>query len=143
MAGKPPSTYTPFLLKVDIEGAEKSLFTGPAAVLDQFPIIIMEPHDWMLPGLQTSVEFFRFHAAAGREFSMKNENVVSIAHHPTLAHCTVTPPPPPPNRSRVRIAIESVVKGLRPGIYQPRPNRGPRRAHLPAGVRRPRFAGDR
>ena len=96
MTGKPPSTYTPFLLKVDIEGAEKSLFTGPAAVLDQFPIIIMEPHDWMLPGQQTSVEFFRFHAAAGREFSMKNENVVSIAHHPSLAHCTVTPPPASP-----------------------------------------------
>jgi FkbM family methyltransferase len=93
MASKPATQFTPFLLKVDIEGAEKSLFTGPAAVLDQFPIIIMEPHDWMLPGQQTSVEFFRFHARAGREFSMRNENVVSISHHPSLRNCPVTPPP--------------------------------------------------
>jgi FkbM family methyltransferase len=84
MASKPASGYAPFLLKVDIEGAEKSLFTCSAPLLDQFPIIIMEPHDWMLPGQQTSVEFFRFHAQAGREFSMKNENVASIAHHPSL-----------------------------------------------------------
>lgn len=93
LASKPGSAYAPFLLKVDIEGAEKSMFTGSAAVLDQFPVIIMEPHDWMLPGQQTSVEFFRFHAAAGREFSMRNENVVSIAHHPNLTQCAVTPPP--------------------------------------------------
>jgi FkbM family methyltransferase len=93
MASKPAHTSAPFLLKVDIEGAEKRMFTGPAAVLDQFPIIIMEPHDWMLPGQQTSVEFFRFHAQAGREFSMRNENVVSIAHDPSLASCAVTPPP--------------------------------------------------
>jgi FkbM family methyltransferase len=93
MASKPAHTYTPFLLKVDIEGAEKSMFTGSAAVLDRFPIIIMEPHDWMLPGQQTSVEFFRFHAQSGREFCMRNENVVSISHHPSLRDCRVTPPP--------------------------------------------------
>ena len=33
----------------------------------------------MLPGQQTSVEFFRFHAATGREFAIKDENVASIA----------------------------------------------------------------
>jgi FkbM family methyltransferase len=80
MASKPVSEYAPFLLKVDIEGAEKSLFASEAAVLDQFPLIIMEPHDWMFPGEHTSVEFFRFHSQAGREFAMKHENVASIAH---------------------------------------------------------------
>lgn len=70
----------PFLLKVDIEGAERSLFTGDATLLDRFPLIVMEPHDWLLPGERTSVEFFRFHANAGREFIMKHENVVSIAY---------------------------------------------------------------
>jgi FkbM family methyltransferase len=93
LATKDAAKYVPFLLKVDIEGAEKSLFTTPVAVLDQFPIIVMEPHDWMLPGEQTSLEFFRFHAQAGREFSMRHENVASIAHHPRLAQCPVTPPP--------------------------------------------------
>ena len=85
MASKLTSSYVPFLLKVDIEGAEKSLFSGPAAILDQFPLILMEPHDWMLPGQQTSAEFFRFHGQAGREFVMKDENIGSIAHDPALS----------------------------------------------------------
>jgi FkbM family methyltransferase len=85
LASKPTSMYSPFLLKVDIEGAERSLFTGPAAVLDQFPVIVMEPHDWMFPGQRTSVEFFRFHAEAGREFAMKHENVASIAYDRRVA----------------------------------------------------------
>ena len=79
MASKPQSTYSPFLLKVDIEGAEKSLFTASASLLDQFSLILAEPHDWLLPGQHTSVELFRFHAAAGREFAMNNENIASIA----------------------------------------------------------------
>ena len=84
LSTKPASGYSPFLLKVDIEGAEKSLFTGPASVLDKFPLIIMEPHDWLFPGQQTSVEFFRFHAQAGREFTMHNENIASIVCDPGL-----------------------------------------------------------
>jgi FkbM family methyltransferase len=80
MASKPQSAYSPFLLKVDIEGAERSLFTASASLLDQFPLILAEPHDWLLPGQHTSVELFRFHAAAGREFSMNHENIASIAY---------------------------------------------------------------
>jgi len=84
MACRPASEFTPFLLKVDIEGAENSLFSANADLLDRFPVIVMEPHDWMFPGQQTSVEFFRFHAQAGREFAMKHENVASIAYRPEL-----------------------------------------------------------
>ena len=84
LSAKPTSGYSPFLLKVDIEGAEKSLFTGSASVLDLFPLIIMEPHDWLFPGQRTSVEFFRFHAQAGREFTMHNENIASIVCDPRL-----------------------------------------------------------
>lgn len=71
--------YVPFLLKIDIEGGEKSLFSGDTSAIDRFPIIIMEPHDWMYPGDPVSREFFRFHVEAQREFSMKHENVASIA----------------------------------------------------------------
>jgi FkbM family methyltransferase len=81
---QPKDQYTPFLLKIDIEGAEKSLFSGDTSHFNTFPLIILEPHDWMLPGQRSSMEFFRFHASAGREFSMKHENVASIAHHPCL-----------------------------------------------------------
>ena len=109
LASAPSSEYTPFLLKVDIEGAEKGLFTGPPAVLDQFPVIIMEPHDWMFPGEQTSVEFFRFHAQAGREFSMKHENVASIAHHPSLLDL------PPAATSGAGRASSSRIPVARPG----------------------------
>jgi FkbM family methyltransferase len=79
LLSKPDSKYTPFLLKVDIEGAEKALFAGPFSFLNQFPLIVFEPHDWMFPGAGTSVEFFRFHAEAGREFAMNHENIASIA----------------------------------------------------------------
>jgi FkbM family methyltransferase len=84
LTSKPPSTYAPFLLKVDIEGAEKSLFASNTSAINQFPLIILEPHDWLLPGQLTSVEFFRFHAENGREFAMKHENIASITNHPDL-----------------------------------------------------------
>lgn len=73
------SACVPFLLKVDIEGAEKFLFTGDLAPLAAFPVIILEPHDWMMPGRLISQEFFRFHVAYGRDFAMRHENVASIA----------------------------------------------------------------
>ncbi len=78
LESKHASTYSPFLLKLDIEGAEQSLFTGPSSVLDKFPLIIMEPHDWLFPGQRTSAAFFRFHAQTGREFAMHHENIASI-----------------------------------------------------------------
>lgn len=78
LESKPSSAYTPFLLKLDIEGAEKPLFDGDCSSIAQFPIIIMEPHDWFLPGQATSLGFFRFHASAGRELLIQHENIVSI-----------------------------------------------------------------
>jgi FkbM family methyltransferase len=79
LASKPSTAYVPFLLKLDIEGAEKNLFDGDCSVIDQFPSIVMEPHDWILPGQLTSRGFFRFHAAAGRELIVNHENIASIA----------------------------------------------------------------
>lgn len=79
LAANSASEYTPFLLNRDIEGAEQPLFSGDTACFDLFPLIVIEPHDWMIPGQLTSQPFFRFHAAAGREFCMNNENIASIA----------------------------------------------------------------
>ena len=73
------SNKTPFILKIDIEGAEKTLFDGDCSLINQFPIIIMEPHDWLLRGQGSSTGFFRFHAAYGREFCMNHENIGSLA----------------------------------------------------------------
>ena len=88
LASKPASAYAPFLLKIDIEGAEKNLFDGETESINRFPLIILEPHDWLMPGQQTSQEFFRFHAASGREFCMKHENVASIVPHSSLLQMT-------------------------------------------------------
>lgn len=85
---KPASAYAPFLLKVDIEGAEKNLFDGDTDAINRFPLIILEPHDWLMPGQHTSQEFFRFHAAAGREFCMKHENVASVVPDSSLLEMT-------------------------------------------------------
>jgi FkbM family methyltransferase len=82
LASKPASCYTPFLLKVDIEGAEKYLFSSDYAVLNRFPVILMEPHDRFFPGEGTSLEFFRFHADTRREFSMNSTTIASLALHP-------------------------------------------------------------
>jgi FkbM family methyltransferase len=84
LASKPATAYAPFLLKVDIEGAEKDLFAGDTEPINRFPLIILEPHDWLMPGQHTSREFFRFHAAAGREFCMKHENIASVVPHNSL-----------------------------------------------------------
>lgn len=81
-ASKSLAEYTPFLLKIDIEGAERNLFDGDVSAIDRFPIIIMEPHDWLLPGQHTSASFFRYHAASGREFIVNHENVASIDTRP-------------------------------------------------------------
>jgi FkbM family methyltransferase len=88
LASKPASAYAPFLLKIDIEGAEKNLFDGETESINRFPLIILEPHDWLMPGQQTSQEFFRFHAASGREFCMKHENIASIVPHSSLLKMT-------------------------------------------------------
>ena len=72
-------TAEPFLLKVDIEGAEKALFSGDGAMLDRFPIIAMEPHDWMLPGQRTALPFFRFHVEHERDFGYQGENIFSFS----------------------------------------------------------------
>jgi FkbM family methyltransferase len=78
LASKPPSRYRPFILKIDIEGAEKELFAGDTSTINSFPLIILEPHDWLFPGEYSSLDFFRFHVEAKREFCMKDENVASV-----------------------------------------------------------------
>jgi FkbM family methyltransferase len=88
LASKPATQYTPFLLKIDIEGAEKSLFSGAVDSIAEFPLIIIEPHDWLFPGELSSQPFFHFHVNAGREFCMRNENIASIANHSSLLGVT-------------------------------------------------------
>jgi FkbM family methyltransferase len=72
------ASSVPFILKVDIEGYEARLFEQPTQATASFPIIIVEPHDWLLPGQGTALNFFKFHSSNGRDFLYGNENVFSI-----------------------------------------------------------------
>jgi FkbM family methyltransferase len=74
----PADRFVPFILKIDIEGAEKTLFDTDQDALASFPVIIIEPHDWLMPGEMTSRGFFRFHSQQGRDFSYHSENIFSL-----------------------------------------------------------------
>ncbi len=50
---------TPFILKVDIEGAEQMLFAEETDWLDRFALVVIELHDWMQPGDAVSCGFYR------------------------------------------------------------------------------------
>lgn len=75
----------PFLLKVDIEGFEHDLFSRPAPWLDDFYVVVMELHDWMMPGEARSGNFLRAIAPLNRDFVHINENIFSIANRPPEA----------------------------------------------------------
>jgi FkbM family methyltransferase len=81
----PPSGVTPFIFKIDIEGAESDLFSRHCDALDRFPVIVIELHDWMLPGESNSRNFLQWHVEKKRDFVQIGENAVSISNSMALA----------------------------------------------------------
>ena len=71
---------TPFILKIDIEGAESDLFSRHSEELNKFPLVIIELHDWMLPGESNSRNFLKWHIEMERDFVHFGENVFSISN---------------------------------------------------------------
>jgi FkbM family methyltransferase len=79
LSQKSESIYQPFILKIDIEGSEKALFAKtPWTDFDRFPVIIVEEHDFMMPGRSTGSAFFEYHARRERDFLFVHENIFSI-----------------------------------------------------------------
>ncbi|MBO9650796.1 MAG: FkbM family methyltransferase [Variovorax sp.] len=70
----------PFIIKIDIEGFEQDLFEKNIEWLDAFPLLIIELHDWMLPGQASSGNFLRAVAHRNRDFLYRNENVFSFSN---------------------------------------------------------------
>lgn len=68
----------PFLIKIDIEGAEAELFSQDTGWFDEFPVAIIELHDWILPGENNSRNFLKCVSALARDFVFIGENVFSI-----------------------------------------------------------------
>jgi len=69
----------PFIVKIDIEGAERELFSHEAAWVDHVPLIIVEPHDWMLPRQRCAQPLLRRMARADRDFVIIGENIFSMS----------------------------------------------------------------
>lgn len=65
----------PLILKIDIEGGEGALFQGDTSWLQQFPLVIIELHDWMLPFAGSSRNFLKAIAQYDFDFVHKGENI--------------------------------------------------------------------
>lgn len=72
------SDSTPFLIKIDIEGAEKNLFGGNTDWIDAFKVIVVETHDWMLPGQAISSNLLTALGGRRRDLVFQGENLFSI-----------------------------------------------------------------
>lgn len=78
----PVERYVPFIAKIDIEGFEANLFSSNCEWIDSFPLVVIELHDWLLPGQGTSNRFLRQVSARNRDFVFYGENAFSIANAP-------------------------------------------------------------
>ena len=70
----------PFILKVDVEGFEEDVFGGDTSWLDEFYLLAIELHDWMLPCEARSGNFLRAIAPLNRDFVSIGEIIFSIAN---------------------------------------------------------------
>lgn len=82
VAAKTAAGFVPFIAKIDIEGAEAELFSADTAWIDAFPLLIVELHDWLLPGQGSARNFIRCMAERDRDFVYIGENVFSIRNSP-------------------------------------------------------------
>jgi FkbM family methyltransferase len=83
----------PFIVKIDIEGFEADLFAGNTGWIDHIPILIIELHDWMLPGTANSRTFLAAIAGKDRDFLYRGENVISIANTASSYAAATAPEP--------------------------------------------------
>lgn len=77
-AGERP--VVPFICKIDIEGFERELFSVDTPWFDAFPIVIVELHDWLLPGQGTSAPFLkRLAEGPARDLVQRGENLFVLS----------------------------------------------------------------
>lgn len=69
------SNLEPLLFKIDIEGGESDLFSGDYSWMDEFPLLIIELHDWMLPFQSTSRSFFKAMVNCDFDYLNHGENI--------------------------------------------------------------------
>ncbi len=75
-----PRNSRPFIAKIDIEGFESELFSQNTDWVRLFSIIVIELHDWLLPGrVRRTIAFAQLLASHGTS-SSSAKNVVSISN---------------------------------------------------------------
>jgi FkbM family methyltransferase len=70
----------PFIVKIDIEGGEKDLFSTDVGWVHRTPLLIIELHDWLLPCEGNSSSFLTCVSQLDRDFVYIGEDVYSIAN---------------------------------------------------------------
>jgi FkbM family methyltransferase len=70
----------PFIVKIDIEGAEADLFASNTEWVARTPLLIVELHDWLLLKSSNSRSFLQCVAELDRDFVIIGEEVYSIAN---------------------------------------------------------------
>ena len=71
----------PFLVKIDVEGFESVIFQGDASWIDEFEVIALEIHDWMLPNLAISSNVLKALGGRNRDFVSRGQTWFSIKNH--------------------------------------------------------------
>lgn len=69
---------TPFIVKIDIEGFERDLFSSTTDWIERTYVVIIEPHDWMLPGQLSSRTFQQAMGQHPFELFMRGENLIYV-----------------------------------------------------------------
>jgi FkbM family methyltransferase len=70
----------PFLVKIDIGGAERDVFSANTEWIARTPVLMVELHDWLLPKQGTTLPFLKTMSRYDRDFILSGETVVSIAN---------------------------------------------------------------
>ncbi len=70
-----PNATRPLVCKIDLQGGEDDLFSKDTRWIDRYPLIVIQLHDWMLPGQRTSANFLREIASREIDFLHKGENI--------------------------------------------------------------------
>jgi len=70
----------PFLIKIDIEGAKKEVFSANTEWIPRTAVIMVELHDRLLPNQGTALPFLQAVQQCDRDFILSGETVVSIAN---------------------------------------------------------------
>ena len=65
-------------MKIDIEGFEDDLFATNVEWVDEADVIIVEPHDWMLPDRHASHNFQRVLGRQSFDVMISGENLIYI-----------------------------------------------------------------